>query len=97
MQNERAKQVRAWKSAYKMSHGCIDCGYREHPVALDFDHVDGKTLHFNRMKSIRAVQEEIERHNCVVRCANCHRIKTYNTRPWEVGERYEPVQPDALF
>lgn len=34
---------RAHLDAYKMEHGCIKCGYAEHPAALIFDHRDPKT------------------------------------------------------
>jgi len=62
----------------------MDCGYRGHPAALDFDHVRGEktmavSLMAERYASWAKVLEEIEK--CVVRCANCHRIKT-----WAKGE-----------
>lgn len=60
--------------------GCIDCGYNAHPAALDFDHTDGKTANISELRSMKRVMEEIERHSCVVRCANCHRIKTAERR-----------------
>jgi hypothetical protein len=79
----RSREVKEWISAYKLERGCIDCGYRENSVALDIDHMDGKTINVSHAKSIGAAIEEIERHSCVVRCANCHRIKTFETRAWE--------------
>lgn len=57
--------------------GCTDCGEQD-LVALDFDHVDGKTANVahlaNRECSLARLEEEISK--CVVRCANCHRRKT---------------------
>lgn len=44
--------------------------------------MEGKTANIANLKSIRAVKEEIERHKCVVRCANCHRIKSWETKSW---------------
>jgi hypothetical protein len=32
---------RAFIQAQKLKQGCIDCGYKGHPAALDFDHVSG--------------------------------------------------------
>lgn len=75
----RYEQRKAWLDAYKLERGCIDCGYREHPAALDLDHRPGE------VKTIRAFAamisanwdrfcDEIEK--CDVRCANCHRVKT---------------------
>jgi hypothetical protein len=76
--------VKAWIREYKLSHGCVDCGYNAHHAALEFDHTDGKTANISSLKSIAAVQAEVDRHNCVVRCANCHRIKTFEGKDWEL-------------
>ena len=81
--NERARAVKAWISDFKIAAGCIDCGYNAHPAALDIDHMEGKTANISSLKSIAAVEAEIARHKCVVRCANCHRIKSWETRTWE--------------
>jgi hypothetical protein len=58
------------------------CGYKEHHVALDFDHLDPSTkvrdiakMHTTNIKNL---MKEIEK--CQVLCANCHRIKTYNQK-----------------
>lgn len=81
--NERARAVKAWIANFKVSAGCVDCGYSAHPAALDIDHMEGKTANISSLKSIAAVEAEIARHKCVVRCANCHRIKSWETRTWE--------------
>lgn len=59
---------------------CIDCGEKD-PIVLDFDHINPQS----KFKSIsqmlsghyswKSVLVEIEK--CEVRCANCHRRKTY--------------------
>lgn len=58
---------------------CVDCGYDEHPVALDFDHVDPKTKSFkisgNAIYRWNELKNELDK--CVIRCANCHRIRHY--------------------
>jgi hypothetical protein len=56
--------------------GCCDCGERD-PVVLDFDHVGDKRAGVTRLAlraSVAGLRAEIEQ--CVVRCANCHRIRT---------------------
>lgn len=62
----------------KMASGCVDCGYREHPAALEFDHVRG-VKEFNvgssKSHSLAAILAEMEK--CEVVCSNCHRIRTY--------------------
>lgn len=68
------------KRQLKMEMGCVDCGYNAHPAALDFDHTNGKTKEISKIRSMKRLLEEIERHDCVVRCANCHRIKTAESR-----------------
>lgn len=63
----------------KLTAGCIDCGYREHPVAMDFDHLPGTKKLFNVSQALwrplATILAEIEK--CEVVCANCHRIRTY--------------------
>lgn len=76
------RALKEWINAYKVRKGCIDCGYNAHAVALDFDHLNGKTKNIATLKSIGAVQREIARHDCVVRCSNCHRIKSWLTKSW---------------
>lgn len=81
--NDRHRTVKKWLADYKISHGCVDCGYNAHHTALDIDHVEGKSFHIHKLKSVQAIKDEIARHKCVVRCANCHRIKSYETKSWE--------------
>lgn len=75
-----AARHRAAVSELKMRMGCSRCGYAEHPAALDFDHTDGKTTDVGKLRSMKAVLAEIERHKCVVLCANCHRVKTWERK-----------------
>lgn len=64
----------------KISKGCIDCGYKDHPAALHFDHIERNDKNFkisgNHMRRLEIILTEIDK--CVVRCANCHAIKTFN-------------------
>jgi hypothetical protein len=68
---------------YKKLCGCIDCGYKSHAVALQFDHVRGeKHKDVSRMVgecvSLKRLKEEIRK--CEVRCANCHSVITQERR-----------------
>lgn len=72
-----AKKI--WVDNYKITIGCADCGYKDHPAALDFDHLPG-SIKIRDIKSGQqlgwvALQEEVAK--CEVVCANCHRIRTY--------------------
>ncbi len=63
---------------YLIQHPCIDCSNNDIRV-LEFDHLDPSTKvnDVSRMVrdcSIKTLKLEITK--CVVRCANCHRIKT---------------------
>lgn len=78
--NQRMRElVRAWLLEYLKEHPCVDCG-ETNPIVLEFDHVRGLKL-FNigevagRRMSLKTVQSEVAK--CEVRCANCHRSKTY--------------------
>lgn len=73
--------------AIKMERGCVDCGYREHPAALQFDHRDPATKH--RWAGGGSLAQHITRRwtdvlaeveKCDVRCANCHAVRTATER-----------------
>lgn len=59
---------------------CVDCGEKD-PIVLDFDHKDPKKKYKPVSKlmsghwSWETVKKEIKK--CTVRCANCHRRKSY--------------------
>lgn len=74
---KKAQPVKKWLAQYKLDAGCVDCGYKDHSVALEFDHIPGrgkKLFAVSVARSIEAAIMEIEK--CEVRCANCHRVKT---------------------
>lgn len=79
--NRRGGQDRfARVAAIKIELGCTDCGYREHPDALEFDHLPGfeKVAGINAMlrRGVGWAKIEAEIAKCEVVCANCHRIRT---------------------
>lgn len=85
---------REWLQTEKMRLGCIDCGYNKHPAALDFDHVQGtKSFVLSRSmgRCIETLQAEIAK--CVVRCSNCHRIKTFEAR--QSGQNKLALNPET--
>ena len=61
---------------YKLMKGCAVCGYKEHHVALHYNHIDPSTKvrNVSRAASVKAVKEEIRK--CEVLCANCHAVKS---------------------
>lgn len=64
----------------KLKTGCVLCGYKEHPSALQFDHVDLATKRFTISECISrgwaTLHEELPK--CRILCANCHAIHTFN-------------------
>lgn len=68
----------------KLDVGCADCGYKEHPEALGFDHLPGfiKTANVSKLVQKNATWEKIqlEIEKCQVVCNNCHAVRTYNRR-----------------
>jgi hypothetical protein len=76
---------------YLKLHPCVDCGNVNPPV-LDFDHINGdKVSSISKLCNTSGwdrVSREISK--CVVRCANCHRIRTdkqFNHYRWLLSER----------
>lgn len=77
---EKRRASRKYIYEYLHSHPCVDCGESD-PVVLEFDHVRGKKFKgisflCSAGYKIEIIKAEIEK--CVVRCANCHRRKTFN-------------------
>jgi hypothetical protein len=83
LQKKRRQQI--WD--YLKSHPCIDCGEPD-PMVLDFDHKDPKERDMsvsqtrNRNWSWERTLSEIEK--CEIRCANCHRRRTYIQAGWSI-------------
>lgn len=79
---QRYEARRTFVDEYKMETGCQRCGYREHPVALEFDHIDPLTKKYSigsqlMSMSWKSLHEEISK--CQVLCANCHQIHTHES------------------
>lgn len=77
--------AREFIQSYLINHPCVDCGEND-PIVLEFDHIKGnKLFNLGAVSSggygIIKIKEEIDK--CEIRCANCHRRKTYRER---IGE-----------
>jgi hypothetical protein len=75
------QQTRSYQMmhTYLSTHSCVDCGERDIRL-LEFDHVQGhKMANISRLltqgRNWSIIEAEIAK--CEVRCANCHRIKTF--------------------
>jgi predicted HNH restriction endonuclease len=70
-----------WKE-FKETLSCLECG-AYHSAILDFHHIDPEMKNDSvhklvQAKSYRKALEEVQQ--CVVLCANCHRVYHYNER-----------------
>ncbi len=72
--------VRQQLASFLLDKMCVDCGEND-PVVLEFDHRE-RSLKFKTINKMlsghyswRSVLKEIAK--CEIRCANCHRRKTY--------------------
>ncbi|MEO8971312.1 MAG: hypothetical protein ABI406_06905, partial [Ktedonobacteraceae bacterium] len=76
---------------YLLTHPCIDCGEKDIRL-LEFDHVYGKkkttiSRLLTQNRSWPIIEAEITK--CEVRCANCHRLKTFERDgDWWRGEQH---------
>lgn len=76
------KKRRQFVWDYLLAHPCVDCSEAD-PVVLEFDHVRGKKsfgLAYANNHSMEALLAEIAK--CEIRCANCHRRRTAESRGW---------------
>lgn len=88
---DRILRFQAMLNEIKLSSGCVDCGYAVHPAALDFDHVEGvKSKNISQMYTFSRKTILTEISKCVVRCANCHRIRHYELQPKRAGGAETP-------
>lgn len=81
---DRAEYMRA----YKLERGCMDCGYSEHGVALDFDHRPDEEKLFppSSMRVLGTWQQMLDEiAKCDVVCANCHRVRTFSRPSLALG------------
>ncbi|MEM7335551.1 MAG: hypothetical protein AAF490_25970 [Chloroflexota bacterium] len=84
---KRREVARRYVWDYFEQNPCVDCGESD-PRLLEFDHVRGeKKASISELASgrysIQTIQDEIDK--CEVRCASCHRKKTYIDRGWFTG------------
>ena len=76
---QRRLEMQDLNDKLKMIFGCLECGWREWPRGLDWDHVDGdKISDISKLiangRPWAEITREIGKCDCV--CANCHRIRT---------------------
>ena len=75
----RNKTLKGQWLDFKATLACMECGM-DHPGVLDFHHIDpemktGSVHKFVQARRWKKAFEEVEQ--CLVLCANCHRIVHY--------------------
>ena len=77
-------RIRTHINTHLKANPCVDCGETD-PIILEFDHITNDK-HFNISDATRhgyGMKKLIaEIAKCEVRCANCHRKKTYERSGW---------------
>jgi hypothetical protein len=77
-------RIRAYINNHLKANPCVDCGETD-IVVLEFDHI-GNDKHFSISDATRLgygmPKLKAEMAKCEVRCANCHRKKTYERGGW---------------
>jgi hypothetical protein len=78
------ERIRTHINTHLKANPCVDCGETD-PIILEFDHITNDK-HFNISDAVRhgySMKKLIaEIAKCEVRCANCHRKKTYERSGW---------------
>lgn len=85
-------EARATLDRLKTSHGCVDCGYSDHPAALHFDHINPATKRADlgwapdrtrliTKAKLRRFLDHVDQY-CEIRCANCHAKRSFDERHW---------------
>ena len=67
------KEIRVWLDKEKLKCGCVLCGYKIIPQALDYHHVaphNKKRNGINVSYGFNSVLKEMKK--CVLLCKNCH-------------------------
>lgn len=84
---QRRERNRQYVYDYLKKNPCVDCGETRIPT-LQFDHVEPYVKSFEITKGVhnrrglKSLQEEMDK--CVIRCANCHAMKTARDYGWYV-------------
>lgn len=65
----------------KCNSRCVDCGNAD-PRVLDFDHLGDKEFNLSEVtrRGFGRSKIDVEIAKCEIRCANCHRIKTFERK-----------------
>lgn len=70
-------------SEYKEANPCMDCNRKFPAVCMDFDHRPGEVKRFTvsagTSKAWPALIAEVQK--CDLVCSNCHRLRTWVSRP----------------
>ena len=94
----RMRRRREILDRYKIRMGCIDCGYRESPYALQWDHRDPAdkidTPHRMASYSVKKIFEEARK--CDIRCANCHAIRTVKEKHYAERKMIDGLSKDDV-
>jgi hypothetical protein len=77
-QQRRRREARALLGQYLLGHPCVECGETD-PIVLEFDHLGPKRGNVTQLARRGASLDRLKREiaECEIRCANCHRRRTF--------------------
>jgi len=86
--NSHQRQRREILNEIKLHAGCAECGFNAHPAALHFHHAYGDKS-FNISQDPKVARDLLiaEICKCIILCANCHSIHTYEERHWHTKRK----------
>jgi hypothetical protein len=92
--NQQAEKI-AYIQKYKLDRGCVDCGYRKHPAALEFDHLPEFEKSFSigkgcASKGWKSIETELAK--CEVICGRCHILRTLARRDDRILETEQQLR-----
>lgn len=87
----KRQSITLFLNKYKLEKGCEVCGYKKHPGALQFDHIDRSQKYMNvsamnkyYYDNLDKIKQEVSK--CRILCANCHAEKTVDNKEWIANE-----------
>jgi hypothetical protein len=89
---KRQRLNRNMMNKIKTDKGCELCGYKEHHVALQFDHIDPESKYRDANGNLKSpssmfsysqatILAEIQK--CRILCANCHAVHSYESEHYK--------------
>lgn len=91
---ERNVHIREFLYNYRITNGCFNCGNKD-PRVLEFDHQRNKLFNLGKAHvtaNITLTKVKAEVKKCVIRCSNCHKIRTHQEQDTWLYQKFMSSQ-----